>query len=180
MAVFSDFASRALPAALAGLVLVSPACALAGFMFTAIDGGQIDLDDWRGDPVLVVNTASLCGYTGQYSDLQDLQDRYGARGLHVLAVPSDDFAQELDDDAAVKEFCDVNFDLTIPLTSITTVTGADAHPFYAWMRANHGFAPDWNFNKILLGPEGQLIATWGSGPKPTSVTITTKIEALLQ
>lgn len=176
----SVFAARAVTAAVAGLVLIWPSYALAGFMFTAIDGGQIDLDDWRGDPVLVVNTASLCGYTGQYDDLQDLQDRYGARGLHVLAIPSDDFSQELGDDAAVKEFCAVNFDLTIPLTSITTVTGATAHPFYAWMRANHGFVPDWNFNKVLLGPDGQVIATWGSGTKPTSTAITNKIEAFLQ
>lgn len=177
---FSACASRMWPAVVAGFVFVWPSCALAGFVFTAIDGGQIDLDEWRGDPVLVVNTASLCAYSGQYDDLQDLQDRYGPRGLHVLAVPSDDFAQELDDEAAVKEFCALNFDLTIPMTNITPVTGANAHPFYAWMNANHSFTPGWNFNKVLLGPDGQVVATWGSGPKPTSATITKKIEALLQ
>ena len=87
---------RATLAALATAAILVPSVALAGFTFTAIEGGKIDLDDWRGNPVLVVNTASLCGYTPQYEDLQTLQDTYGARGLKVLAVPSNDFAQELE------------------------------------------------------------------------------------
>lgn len=156
-----------------------PTAAMAGFTFTAIEGGQIDLDAWRGHPVLVVNTASLCGYTPQYEDLQTLQDTYGGRGLKVLAVPSNDFAQELDSEAAVKEFCDVNFGLTLPMTTITPVTGAAAHPFYAWVKGQTGFEPGWNFNKVLLDAQGAVVETWGSGPKPTGVAITRKIEALL-
>lgn len=161
-------------------VLLWPVGALAGFSFSLIEGGQIDLDDWRGDPVLVVNTASLCGYTPQYDDLQKLQDTYGARGLKVLAVPSNDFAQELDSEQAVKEFCDVNFGLTIAMTTITPVTGGGAHPFYAWVKTKTGFEPGWNFNKVLLDGQGAVIDTWGSGPSPTSAVITKKIEALLQ
>jgi glutathione peroxidase len=95
-------------------------------------------------------------------------------------VPSNDFAQELGDEKAVKEFCEVNFDLTIAMTEITVVTGAEAHPFYAWVKDSSGFAPGWNFNKVLLGSDGAVIATWGSGPKPTSAAITKRIEALLQ
>jgi glutathione peroxidase len=150
-----------------------------GFIFNAIDGGTIDLDSFSGQPVLVVNTASLCGFSGQYDDLQTLQDTYGARGLVVLAVPSDDFNQELADDAAVREYCAVNFDLTLPMTEITSVKGSTAHPFYAWLKQEHGFAPGWNFNKVLIGPDGEVVATWGSMTNPTSAAITLKIEPLL-
>lgn len=150
------------------------------FQFTAIEGGTIDLADFRGHPVLVVNTASLCGFTPQYDDLQVLSDTYGDRGLVVLGVPSNDFNQELASGAKVKEFCELNFNLKIPLTEITHVTGPDAHPFYKWMAQNHDFTPGWNFNKILIGPKGQVLGTWGSAPKPTSTAITSKIEAALQ
>jgi glutathione peroxidase len=161
------------------LAAMVPMQARAGYTFAGIDGGQIDLDDYRGKPVLVVNTASLCGFAGQYDDLQALHDRYGPRGLLVLAVPSDDFAQELADETAVKEFCAVNFDLTLPMTAITPVTGTAAHPFYAMLRDSYGFEPAWNFNKVLLGPDGQLVESWGSGINPTSRQVTRAIEALL-
>jgi glutathione peroxidase len=171
------------PLAPAALVLALsaalPGVAAAGYSFDAIDGGLIDLDTFSGRPVLVVNTASLCGFTPQYDDLQALQDDYGARGLVVLAVPSDDFSQELDDAGAVKEFCAVNFDLTLPMTDITPVTGEAAHPFYQWLRTEHGFQPSWNFNKVLIGPTGELVATWGSTTRPTSRAITSKIEPFL-
>lgn len=170
--------------AVGALVLWSVQGAGAGsappVVFESIDGGSYSLDAWRGQPVLVVNTASLCGFTPQYDDLQALQDRYGAQGLVVLAVPSDDFRQELDDAEAVKAFCATNFDLTLPMTTITHVKGRDAHPFYAWLAAEHGFAPGWNFNKVLIGPDGDLIGTWGSATKPTARAITERIETLLK
>lgn len=166
---------------LAAVAFGLPSAAFAaGFTFTAIEGGTIDLAQWRGHPVLVVNTASLCGYTPQYEDLQALQDTYGARGLKVLAVPSNDFAQELDSDTEVKAFCDANFGLTLPMTTITPVTGGAAHPFYTWVKGQTGFEPGWNFNKVLLNKDGAVVATWGSGPKPTGSAITKQIEALLQ
>ena len=154
--------------------------AKGAFVFASIDGGVIDLDAFRGNPLLVVNTASLCGFTGQFSDLQALHDRYAARGLVVLAVPSDDFRQELADAQAVKEFCDLNFNLTLPMTDITHVRGAQAHPFYKWMAAEHGFVPGWNFNKVLIGPKGEVLGTWGATVKPTAGAITRKIEPLLR
>jgi glutathione peroxidase len=163
----------------AAFALALPTLAEAGFRFTGIEGEVIDLADFTGQPVLVVNTASLCGFAGQFDDLQALQDSYGPRGLVVLAVPSNDFNQELKDEAAVKEFCAVNFDLSLPMTEITSVKGKDAHPFYAWLKSEHGFAPGWNFNKVLLGPSGELVATWGSVTKPTSSAITSRIEPLL-
>ena len=97
----------------------------------------------------------------------------------MLAVPSNDFRQELASEAEVKEFCEVNFNLDLPMTEITRVRGAAAHPFYSWLRNAHGFEPNWNFNKVLIGPEGELVATYRSGVKPTSAKLRRQIEALL-
>ena len=171
----------ALALAAAGLwgVTRAGAAPAPSFSFAAIDGGRIDLADWRGGPVLVVNTASLCGFAPQFDDLQTLQDTYGPRGLRVLAVPSDAFRQELADAAAVRDYCALNFDLTLPMADITPVTGPGAHPFYQWLRDEHGFVPAWNFNKVLLDGEGQVVATWGAMPRPTAPQITRRIEALL-
>lgn len=154
------------------------ASAAAAFEFEALEGGTIDLDALRGRAVLVVNTASLCGFTPQYAGLQALQDRYGDRGLTVVGVPSNDFRQELDDAAEVAEFCEVNYGLTIPLTAITHVTGAKAHPFYGWL-AERGAVPRWNFNKALLSPDGELVAFEGAGVEPLSPRLTGAIEAVL-
>ncbi|MEL7184463.1 MAG: glutathione peroxidase [Pseudomonadota bacterium] len=148
------------------------------FEFEALEGGVIDLDNLRGRAVLVVNTASLCGFTDQYAELQALSDRYGAQGLTVIGVPSDDFAQELASNADVAEFCEVNYGLTIPLTTITSVRGAEAHPFYAWL-AQKGAVPRWNFNKALLSPEGDLVTFAGANTRPLSPRLTRSIEAVL-
>ena len=148
--------------------------------FPSIDGGTLSLSDWRGQPVLVVNTASQCGFTGQYSGLQKLQDTYGPEGLVVLAVPSDSFNQELETASAVKEFCELNYDLTLPMTDITPVTGPQAHPFYKAVAAETGFVPGWNFNKILLSPEGEVVATFGSTTRPDSRKLRRQVEALLR
>jgi glutathione peroxidase len=159
--------------------LASGAPAQGGFSFASIDGGVIDLDDLRGRPVLVVNTASLCGFADQFNDLQALQDRYGPRGLYVLAVPSNDFDQELATGDAVKTYCTLTFDVTLSMTDITPVKGPSAHPFYAWLRDTQGFEPAWNFNKVLLDPQGHVAATWGAPVKPTGRRITSAIEELL-
>ena len=163
-------------------VLLHAPMALAGGLtgtFASIDGGTLSLEDWRGRPVLVVNTASECGYTYQYEGMQTLYDAYRGRGLVVLAVPSDDFNQELATAAEVKEFCALTFGLDFPMTDITHVTGTEAHPFYAAVRAESGFAPRWNFNKILIGPEGEIARTWRSGTRPESAEVRGAIEALL-
>lgn len=162
-----------------GALAATPSAA-CGFSFPSIDGGRIALDDFAGRPVLVVNTASLCGFAGQFDDLQALHDRYSARGLLVLAVPSDDFNQELADAQAVKEYCALRFDLTLPMTDITHVRGPDAHAFYQWLAVEHGFTPGWNFNKVLIGPGGEVLGTWGASVRPTSAAITARIEPLLR
>ncbi len=151
-----------------------------GGTFPSIDGGTLTIEDWRGQPVLVVNTASQCGFTGQYAGLQSLYDQYRDRGLVVLAVPSDDFNQELATASEVKAFCALNFDLDLPMTDISIVTGRDAHPFYQAVRTETGFEPAWNFNKVLIGPDGSVLATWGSTVKPNSAKVRRQIEALLQ
>ncbi len=147
--------------------------------FNSIDGGTISLEEWRGQPVLVVNTASRCGFTSQYDGLQALYDRYRDRGVMVLAVSSNDFRQELATAEKVKDFCELNFNLDLPMTDLTHVRGAQAHPFYKSVRAETGFVPRWNFNKILIGPSGEVVKTWPARTKPQSSAITREIEALL-
>lgn len=149
-------------------------------VFSNIDGGEHRFSQWAGHPVLVVNTASKCGFTGQYEGLQALYDRYKARGLVVLAVPSDDFNQELATGAEVKDFCEVSFGLNLPMTDITSVKGPKAHPFYQDIRKETGFVPRWNFNKVLIGPDGSVVGTWGAPTKPLSPAIVSAIEPLLR
>ena len=147
--------------------------------FASIDGGSLSITDWRGQPVLVVNTASQCGFTGQYAALQKVHEAYSGKGLVVLAVPSDSFDQELGSADEVKEFCEMNYGLTLPMTDITPVKGADAHPFYKSVAADTGFVPRWNFNKILLNANGEVVATYGANIKPDSPKLLGQVEALL-
>ena len=165
--------------AMAALAPALPSAAATGFDFPSIDGGTLSTADWAGRPVLVVNTASLCAFTPQYAGLQALHDALGPRGLVVLAVPSDDFAQELGSDAEVAAFCDLQFGLTLPMTTILPVRGPGAHPFYRWMATAHGFVPQWNFNKVLLDGAGRPVGTWGSQSDPTGGPIRAAIEGLL-
>ena len=169
---------RSLSAALFVLATL-PAQAGQSFVFPSIDGGEIDLADYAGQPVLVVNTASRCAFTRQYDALQELYDAYRDRGLVVLAVPSQDFRQELASAEEVKDFCEVNFDLDLPMTDITHVRGDAAHPFYAWVADETGFVPAWNFNKILVAPDGSVAETFGSATRPMSGAMTAPIEAML-
>lgn len=158
------------------LLFCLAALPVSAFTFGNIDGGTHDLSDWRGKMVLIVNTASKCGFTDQYGDLQTLYERYKARGLIVLAVPSGDFRQELATEDQVKEFCALHFGLTLPMTDITSVRGPSAHPFYRWVADQTGFVPSWNFNKVLIGPEGKVIGTYGATTKPLSGELTRDIE----
>ncbi|MDR9395457.1 MAG: glutathione peroxidase [Roseovarius sp.] len=165
---------------LIAILFALPAAALdLDTPFQNIDGGELKLSDWRGQPVLVVNTASRCGFTGQYEGLQALHEKYSARGLVVLAVPSDDFRQELDKAADVKEFCELNYGITLPMTGITSVRGPGAHPFYRSVADEAGFSPSWNFNKILIGPDGTVADTFGSVVRPLSGRITAQVETML-
>src|SRR6056297_4111036 len=163
----------------AGLLALPALAAQQDWQFESIDGGTLSLKQWQGQPVLVVNTASRCGFTPQYDGLQALYDAYRDRGLVVLAVPSQDFRQELATNDDVADFCEVNFGLDIPMTTISSVKGDNAHPFYKWVAQTEGFTPRWNFNKILIGADGAVVDTFGSTTRPQSAKITRAIEALL-
>ncbi len=151
------------------------------FKINSITGDQIDFKDFEGKSVLIVNTASYCGFTKQYNDMQKLWEKYRDRGLIVLGVPSNSFNQEKSDNSAVKEFCEVNFNINFPLTEITDVKGDNAHEIYKWAKANYGKSavPKWNFYKILINKEGKIEDTYASLTSPTSKKITKKIESLL-
>ena len=151
------------------------------FKINGISGDIIDLNDYRGKPVLVVNTASYCGFTKQYDDMQELWEKYKDKGLIVLGIPSNSFNQEKKVNSEVKEFCEVNFNINFPLTEITNVKGDNAHEIYKWAKENHGKSavPKWNFYKILINKEGKIEDTYASLTKPTSKKITNKIESLL-
>jgi len=151
------------------------------FKINSISGEVINLNDYRGKPVLIVNTASYCGFTKQYDDMQELWDKYKDKGLIVLGVPSNSFNQEKKNNNEVKEFCEVNFNVSFPLTEITNVKGDNAHEIYKWAKDNYGKSavPKWNFYKILINKEGRVEDTYASLTKPTSKKITRKIESLL-
>ncbi|MDA0339922.1 MAG: glutathione peroxidase [Proteobacteria bacterium] len=140
------------------------------FEFTAIEGGPMPLKDLEGKALLVVNTASFCGYTPQYRGLEELWQAYKDKGLVVVGVPSDSFNQEQDDNGKIKDFCDTNYSITFPLTERSPVKGADAHAFYKWVREMGGITaePTWNFNKVLIGSDGAFKQTFGSNVKPDS------------
>jgi len=160
---------------LAGTALAAP----RDHQFANIDGGTLEMADWAGQPVLVVNTASQCGFTGQYAGLQELYDTYRDQGLVVFAVPSDDFNQELGSAEEVKEFCEMNYGLDMPMADITRVKGRKAHPFYKEVRAETGFSPRWNFNKVLVAPDGSIAETWGARTEPMSSEVTDAVDRLL-
>jgi glutathione peroxidase len=152
------------------------------FSFPAIDAGEIHLSEYNDKVVLLVNTASMCGFTPQYTGLQKLWEDYRDEGLVVLGVPSADFGgQEYSEDADILDFCEVNFDVDFPLTSKTTVKGPDAHPFYKWAEQELGAenAPQWNFHKYLIGRDGKHIQSFDSRTKPEDEEIVSAIRASL-
>jgi glutathione peroxidase len=153
-----------------------------GIGFTSIDGAPMPLSGFAGQAVLVVNTASLCGFTHQYGALQRVFETYRGRGLVVLEVPSNDFGgQEPGSSAEIKQFCEVNFAVDFPLTEKQVVKGAGAHPSFRAVVAELGpeAAPRWNFHKFLITPDGRLAGTWPSRVEPDAPEVTLAIEAVL-
>ncbi len=149
------------------------------FSFTSIEGDALDMSSYAGKTVLVVNTASRCGFTGQYEGLQALYNDYREKGLVVLGVPSKDFRQELASSEDVKHFCEINYGINFPMTEIEPVTGKNAHPLFAWM-AKDGKVPNWNFNKFLIGPDGALLEQYGATTGPDSAKLVARIEETLE
>ncbi|WP_027133316.1 glutathione peroxidase [Geminicoccus roseus] len=152
------------------------------FAFTRIEGGDLPMRGFEGRPVLLVNTASMCGFTYQYDGLQQVWEDYRDRGLVVLGVPSGDFGnQEYDESGQIKQFCETNFALDFPLTEKEHVRGADAHPLYRWLAQELGPAaePRWNFHKILIGADGRPVAAWPSRTEPGDPEIRAALDRAL-
>ena len=151
------------------------------FKIDGISGKVLDLDQYKNKVVLLVNTASYCGFTKQYTDLQKLWDQYNSKGLIIIGVPSNSFNQEKKSEEDVKSFCEVNFSINFPLTSITDVKGDNAHEIFKWAEKNHGKSavPKWNFHKILINKQGKIEETFSSFTNPTSNKLIKKIENIL-
>ena len=151
------------------------------FKIESITGEIIDFNNYKNKVFLIVNTASYCGFTKQYDELQELWDTYKSRGLIVLGVPSNSFNQEKKNNSEIKEFCEVNFNIDFPLATITDVKGDDAHEIFKWAKDNHGKSaiPKWNFHKILINKDGKIEETFMSFTKPMSKKIVNKIEDIL-
>lgn len=149
---------------------------------TSIDGKPMPLSQYKGRVLLVVNTASFCGFTPQYEGLQKLYDSYKDKGLTLIGVPSGDFRnQEYGSNREIKQFCESKFGIRFPMTEKASVTGPNAAPFYKWAAATLGpeKAPKWNFHKYLVGRDGRLITAFGTKVAPDAPELKAAIEAAL-
>ncbi len=147
---------------------------LADFQARDIDGQEVDLADYVGRVVLVVNTASQCGLTPQYEGLQALHEQYGERGLAVLGFPCNQFgAQEPGDETEIGAFCEKNYGVSFAMMSKVDVNGVDAHPLFDWLRSEQSATPDapiaWNFAKFLLGRDGSVVADYAPTVAPADL-----------
>ena len=152
------------------------------YSFDGIDGKKINLSDFKSKPILIVNTASFCGYTYQYEKLQILHDRYVDKDLIIIAVPSNDFgSQEFKKNKDVKNFCETNFNVKFKLTSITPIRGKEGHPFFKWVKKQAGFLsfPKWNFYKYIIDKNGNLKSWYSSMTDPISKKIIDDIKKVL-
>ena len=147
-----------------------------------INNKAIDLNDFKGKTILLVNVASKCGFTEQYKGLQSLYEEYRKQGLVVIGVPSNQFGgQEPGSNKEIKDFCETNFDITFPMTDKVDVKGEKAHELYTWAKENYGSStvPKWNFHKILINKEGKIQDTFNSFVAPLSKKIINEIELIL-
>jgi glutathione peroxidase len=151
-----------------------------GFTFHGLAGGDIKLADFAGHPFIVVNTASMCGYTPQYAGLQELWTEFHDRGLMIVGVPSNDFQQEPGSGAEIAETAQHQYGVTFPIAAKTVVTGANAHPFYKWAAdARPRDLPRWNFHKYLIGPDGYVADAFPSSVEPTDTRVKTAVARAL-
>ena len=149
------------------------------FEFKDLGGGPLNLSDYKGKIIVVVNVASQCGFTNQYEDMQKIWEKYQKSGLIVLGVPSNDFGQqEPGDSQEIKNFCESKFGITFPMTEKVSVKGDNAHPFFIWAEESYGKSaiPKWNFHKIIINKDGKIEDTFASITKPTSKKFISVIE----
>jgi len=152
------------------------------FELELITGETISLDKYEGKAILLVNVASKCGFTKQYTDLQNLWQKYREKNLIVLGVPSNQFgSQEPGSNDEIKDFCETNFNINFLMTSKQEVKGINAHKIYKWAKISYGKSavPKWNFHKILINKEGNIVDTFASFTNPMSKKVVLKIEKIL-
>ena len=152
---------------------------LYDFSFIDIDGNQVNLKKFTGKPILVVNTASRCGFTPQYENLQNLFLEYKDTDLTIIATTSNSFAQEYQDTEDIKKICLVNYGVGFVTSSPMNVKGINAHPIYQWIDNQYKKSPKWNFFKYLFNRNGELVDSWSSVTKPDSYKIKRKIDNLI-
>ena len=152
------------------------------FTFKDLDGSSMNLADFKNKVIIVINVASQCGFTSQYEDMQKIWEKYQAKGVVILGIPSNDFGQqEPGTNEEIKNFCEAKFGITFPMTEKVSVKGNEAHPFYLWAKDNHGKSavPKWNFHKIIIDRTGKIAETFSSITSPTSRKFTKTIEKLI-
>ena len=149
------------------------------FSFTNIDGKPVNLEDFRGKPLLIVNTASRCGFTPQYKDLQNLFVEYKDTDLTIIATTSNSFNQEYGTIEEIKKICLISYDVGFIISSPIKVKGKEAHPIYSWIKSEFDKVPGWNFYKYLFNREGNLIGSWSSFTKPNRFRIKRKINSMI-
>jgi len=153
------------------------------FEFTSLKGKPMPLSEYADKPVIIVNTASKCGFTPQYKGLEEVWQRHKADGLVMLGVPSNDFAgQEPGSSMEIEQFCEINFGVDFPLTEKVHVKGTEAHPLFNWLGEQGGFLskPRWNFYKYFIGRDGKLKDWFASTTTPDSAKFTRAVEKLLE
>ena len=152
------------------------------FSIESITGEIINFNDYKNKVILVVNTASFCGFTKQYDELQELWDLYKEKGLVVLGVPSNSFNQEMETNKEIKNFCEAKFGISFPMTEKVEVKGSNAHDFYKWANKNFGrdAIPKWNFHKIIIGKDGKVYDTFSSMTNPSSKKFVRVLEEALK
>jgi len=151
-----------------------------GFEMPSIDEGVLRFADYRGKVLLVVNTASYCGFTPQYKQLEALHRDMARQGLLVIGIPSQDFGQEKDSNAEVKAFCELTYGVEFPMAGLSRVVGRAAIPFYRWVKAERDWEPRWNFSKVLIGRDGHILGTFSSDDTPEAGRLRTAIEAAVK
>lgn len=166
-------------AMMAGAATAAPGPTAYDFRMEAIEGGPLDLDAFRGRPMLVANTASFCGFTPQYAGLQRLHEKYGPRGLVVLGVPSQDFNQESADNRKIREFCEGTYNVSFPMTTVSPIRGPAAAPLFAFLAERGGGAPRWNFHKYLVARDGRTVRGFPTAIAPEAREVIQAIEAAL-
>ena len=152
------------------------------FQFKDLDGSTLNLSEYKGKVIIVVNVASQCGFTKQYEDMQNVWEKYQSKGIVMLGIPSNDFGkQEPGSSKDIKNFCEARFGISFPMTEKVSVKGENAHPFYKWAKKNYGSSavPKWNFHKIIIGKDGKIEDAFVSITNPSSKKFIKAIEKAL-